>query len=97
MKKGYKSTIGMLKGIGMPKKFVKKVDVAIKERSIPHELSAFRFQMGFTEAAVAKKLKWRLQKVRKVEATKNRDHRLGNLYDYAGAIGFTVEVCIRQK
>ena len=83
MKKGYKSTVGMLKGIGMPKKFVKKVDEAIKERSISQNLSALRCALGFTEAEMAKKLKWSLQKVRKVEATKNRDHRLGDLYDYA--------------
>lgn len=93
--KEYSTVPGMLNGIGLDNRFIAEVQKGIAERSLATFLLAERCKKDLSEAQMAQKLKWTVERIQKVERTKNDDLKIGDLFSYAQAVGRQISLRIK--
>lgn len=94
MEKVYKSVTDMLKGLDVEKQFVEQVKEEIEERNLIKLLIALRCKAGITQKQLSKKMHCGQSRISKIENAKDRNLSLGDILDYAGALGLNVELSL---
>lgn len=85
--KSYTSAIEMMREISNDEELIREAEGMIDDRRIISSLLAFRAASGLSQADVASKLKCSQSRVSKLEGSNDADVRLGDLREYAAAIG----------
>jgi transcriptional regulator with XRE-family HTH domain len=97
MEKVYKSVTDMLKGLDVEKQFAEQVKEEIEERNLIRLLIALRCKAGITQKQLSKKMHCGQSRISKIENAKDRNLSLGDILDYAGALGLNVELSLMPE
>ena len=97
MEKVYKSVTDMLKGLDVEKQFADQVNECIEERNLIRLLIALRCKAGITQKQLSEKMHCGQSRISRIENAKDRNLSLGDILDYAGALGLNVELCLNDR
>ncbi|HEX3019609.1 MAG TPA: helix-turn-helix transcriptional regulator [Chitinispirillaceae bacterium] len=92
MERAYRSVTDMLKGLEVEKQFVEQVREEIEDRNLIRLLIALRCKAGITQKQLSEKMHCGQSRISKFENSKDRSLNLGEILDYAGALGLNLEI-----
>lgn len=92
MEKVYRSVTDMLKGLEVEKQFAEQVREEVEDRNLIRLLIALRCKAGITQKQLSEKMHCGQSRISKIENAKDKNLSLGDILDYAGALGLNVEL-----
>ncbi len=92
MEKTYRSVTDMLKGLEVEKQFTEQVSEEIEDRNLIRLLIALRCKAGITQKQLSEKMHCGQSRISKIENSKDKNLNLGDILDYAGALGLNLEI-----
>ncbi len=87
----------MLKGLDVEKQFADQVNECIEERNLIRLLIALRCKAGITQKQLSEKMHCGQSRISRIENAKDRNLSLGDILDYAGALGLNVELSLNDR
>src|SRR6185369_3308361 len=93
----YPSVADMVRGLSNDKAFAEDVVKEIEARNILRQLMALRAAQGLSQEDIAEKIKCTQSRVSKLESANDIDLRIGDLQEYADALGYQVEITLDHK
>lgn len=91
------SVLDMVNNVGEDKELLAALTKKFNSRQIVKKLVAFRAVKGYSQTEMAKKLHWNTNDVICLEEGTDNKICLGELRQYAGALGFNLEIVLTPK